>query len=286
MVCDIKLVKNGRNTAGNQRWKCPACGASSVRKRADRSSPNFARLTLAGLDGLKVRGADHWCRLFFTREGQDVLALPTSTTEIGWYLQYLATPKTRRPWVRAYTLRDARPEAGEVDIDFVIHGEKNGTIGPAARFALDARPGDRVGFLDRGVGFTPDHPHDWTLLIGEETALPAIAGICRSLPDTARGLAIIEIATADDRQEFSAPRGMEIIWLPRDESSHADGRPGELALHELVIATLPNGAVHAHAIGEAALATGARRHLVQERGVPKRHVDFVGYWRQGRAATS
>lgn len=44
--------------------------------------------------------------------------------------------------------------------------------------------------------------------------------------------------------------------------------------------------MHAHAIGESALATGARRHLIQERGVPKRHVDFVGYWRQGRAATS
>lgn len=37
VVCDIKLVKNGRNRAGNQRWKCPSCGASSVRKRVDRS---------------------------------------------------------------------------------------------------------------------------------------------------------------------------------------------------------------------------------------------------------
>lgn len=37
VVCDTKLVKNGRNTAGNQRWKCPSCGASSVRKRPDRT---------------------------------------------------------------------------------------------------------------------------------------------------------------------------------------------------------------------------------------------------------
>ncbi|HWV26017.1 MAG TPA: siderophore-interacting protein [Aeromicrobium sp.] len=95
-----------------------------------RISPNFVRLTLGGLDGLEARGADHWCRLFFTRQGQDVLTLPTSTSEVGWYLQYLATPKTRRPWVRAYTLRDARPDVGEVDIDFVIHGDENGSIGP------------------------------------------------------------------------------------------------------------------------------------------------------------
>lgn len=262
--------------------------------RTERLSPNFVRVTLAGLDGLEVRGADHWCRLFFAREGQDTLALPSKTSELGWYLQYLATPKSRRPWVRAYTLRDARPEVGEVDIDFVIHEDENGNVGPAARFALDAQPGDRVGFLDQGVGFTPDHDHDWTLLIGDETALPAIAGICRSLPADARGLAIIEVPTAADRQEFAAPQGMEVTWMPRDESTEdsgdyspeGHGRPGELALRALTTATLPDGVVHDHAIGESALATGARRHLVQERGVPKRHVDFVGYWRQGRAATS
>jgi NADPH-dependent ferric siderophore reductase len=159
-------------------------------------------------------------------------------------------------------------------------------FGAAAQFALDARPGDRVGFLDQGLAFTPDHPHDWTLLIGDETALPAIAGICRSLPRSARGLAIIEIPTAGDRQELSAPPGMEISWIHRDESPEAPARPGELALRALTTANLPDGAVHAHAIGESALATGARRHLVQQREVPKRNIDFVGYWRHGRPATS
>ncbi|WP_040164937.1 siderophore-interacting protein [Microbacterium gorillae] len=254
--------------------------------RTERLSANFVRVTLGGLESLEVRGDDHWCRLFFTREGQDVLALPTHTTEIGWYLQYLATPKTRRPWVRAYTVRDARPEVGEVDIDFVIHADRDGNTGPAARFALEAQPGDRVGFLDQGAAYTPDHPHDWTLLVGDETALPAIAGICRSLPAQTRGVAIIEIPTAGDRQDFPAPSGMEITWVARDESADAAGRPGELALRALTAATLPDGDVHAHTIGESALATGARRHLVNDRGVPKRHADFSGYWRQGRAATS
>lgn len=253
--------------------------------RTSRLSPNFIRLTLAGLDGLEARGADHWCRLFFTRQGQDVLELPTNTTEIGWYLQYLATPKTRRPWVRAYTVRNARPDDGEVDIDFVIHHDERGATGPAAEFALNAQPGDCVGFLDQGIAFTPDHPHDWTLLIGDETALPAIAGICASLPPSARGIAMIEIPTSADRQEISAPPGVQLTWITRDESSQAYTKPGELALSALTAASLPEGAVHAHTIGESGLATGARRYLVQERGVPKRHVDFVGYWRHGRAAT-
>lgn len=251
-----------------------------------RVSPNFVRLTLAGLDGIEERGADHWCRLFFTRQGQDMLALPTRTSEIGWYLQYLATPKARRPWVRAYTVREARAHAGEVDIDFVIHGDPGGDAGPAVQFALNARPGDRVGFLDQGIAFTPDHPHDWTLLIGDETALPAIAGICRSLPEDTQGIALIEIPSADDRQEISVPAGMETIWISRDEATQSYAMPGELALRALKEAMLPEGQVHAHAIGESRLATGARRYLVQERGVPKRNVDFVGYWRHGRAATN
>lgn len=254
--------------------------------RSEPVSPNFVRLTLGGLEGLEARGTDHWCRLFFARQGQDVLQLPTRTTEIGWYLQYLATPKTRRPWVRAYTLRDVRPAVGEADIDFVIHGGQDGSIGPAAQFALDAQPGDRLGFLDQGTAFTPDHPHDWTLLVGDETALPAIAGICRSLPEAVRGRVIIEIPTANDRQDLCAPPGVEVDWIIRDESSQVDGRPGKLALQALASAELPDGVVHAHAVGESRLATGARRHLVQERGVPKRNVDFVGYWRHGRPATS
>ena len=249
-------------------------------------SPSFVRLTLGGLEDLVPRGHDHWCRLFFAREGQDALQLPTRTSEIGWYLQYLATPKVRRPWVRAYTVREARPDVGEVDIDFVIHEDDAGGLGPAAQFALAANPGDRVGFLDQGIAFTPDHPHDWTLLVGDETALPALAGITAGLPQTARGIAIIEVPTAGDRQEFQVPPAMDVRWIHRDEAAGGTDRPGQLALAALKETAPLDGAVHAHLIGESALATGARRHLVQEWGVPKSHVDFVGYWRHGRPATT
>src|SRR5699024_11360965 len=91
-------------------------------------------------------GFDQWCRLFFTRTGQEVLALPTRTSEFGWYLQYLATPKAQRPWVRAYTIREARPEVGEVDIDFVLHSHHD-QIGPAAKVDLAHQTGEEVGLL-------------------------------------------------------------------------------------------------------------------------------------------
>lgn len=129
------------------------------------------------------------------------------------------------PHLGARVVREVRPDVGEVDIDFVVHGDDNGgALGPAVQFALDAQPGDRVGFLDQGVGFIPDHPHDWTLLVGDETALPAIAGICRSLPASAQGVAIIEAPGTDDRQEISAPTEVEVVWISRDAASRRTTR--------------------------------------------------------------
>lgn len=101
-----------------------------------------------------------------------------------------------------------------------------------------------------------------------------------------QGIAIIEIPTAGDRQEFRVPPGMEARWITRDESHAGTDRPGQLALDALK-ATVPlDGVVHARLIGESGLATGARRHLVQDWDVPKRNFDFVGLWRHGRPATT
>ncbi|MGR0318693.1 SIP domain-containing protein [Agromyces sp. ZXT2-3] len=41
----------------------------------------------------------------------------------------------------------------------------------------------------------------------------------------------------------------------------------------------PEASVTAFAAGESKLATGARRRLVNEWGVPKADVTFCGYWR-------
>mgnify|MGYP001507664586 FL=1 len=155
----------------------------------ERVSPNVVRVTLGGdeLDLFTPLGFDQWFRLFLPREDQDALRLPTRASGL-WYVQYLATPKARRPWVRNYTVRAVRPGLRELDVDFVVHGD----AGPASSFALSAEPGDRVGLLDQGIGYHPRVPHDWTLLVADETGLPAVAGICESLPDDARGLAVVE----------------------------------------------------------------------------------------------
>ncbi|WP_454043455.1 siderophore-interacting protein [Cellulosimicrobium sp. Marseille-Q8652] len=249
-----------------------------------RVSPHVVRVTLGGegMDHFTAMGYDQWFRLFLTRPDQDALSLPTRSSGL-WYVQYLATPKARRPFVRSYTVRAVRPDLRELDVDFVVHGDE----GPASRFALTARPGERVGLLDQGIGYNPRVEHDWTLVVADETGLPAVAGICESLPDDARGLAVVELPDPADVQDFRVPAGVELRWIARSDHAAAEQVvPGRLALDAVLAADLPSAPVYAYAVGESSLVTGVRRHLVNDRGVPKTHVDFVGYWRHGQAASA
>ncbi|MEV6596213.1 siderophore-interacting protein [Actinoplanes sp. NPDC051346] len=246
--------------------------------RTERISPNIIRVTV-GAEGFTPQGYDQWFRLFLPKRGQDHLRLPTRTSNL-WYAQYLATPKAQRPWVRNYTVRATRPEANELDIDFVVHVEPDGTSGPAATFAQTAAPGAKVGLLDQGLSYNPRHPHDWTLLVTDETGMPAVAGICGSLPDDAKGVAIVEVPSEADQQKFRVPAGVDLRWVVRSPQERV---PGRAALAALKAATLPSTPVYGYLAGESSLATGARRHLVEDRQVPKQNLDFIGYWRHGHA---
>ncbi|RPF20554.1 siderophore-interacting protein [Myceligenerans xiligouense] len=259
-----------------------------------RVSPHMMRVTLGGegIGRLTLQGYDQWFRLFMPRPGQENLKLPT-TSSSWWYAQYLATPRSKRPYVRNYTVRAARGDLAEIDVDFVVHEDADGSSGPGAGFATGCRTGEQVGLLDQGVGYNPRHDHDWVLLVADESGLPAVAGICESLPAGMRGLAIVEVPTAADKQDFQAPPGIEVRWVVRDGSPRTtsdagtgpDGVPGAAALEAVRAADLPDGVGYAFAVGESALATGTRRHLVNDRGMPRTHVDFVGYWKHGRASS-
>lgn len=236
-------------------------------------SPNFRRVTVGGdgLAELENHGFDHWFRLFLPLEaGETSFALPQRMDMRG-YVNYLRMPKGSRPPMRNYTVRQFRPEALELDIDFVVHGDE----GLATRWARRTQAGDTVALLDQGKAYdvVPDATHH--VLVGDETGLPAVAGILRDLPREATGTAFIEIGHSDDRQETGAPEGFDVRWLVRD-----GGVPGRLALETVQAWNPPTTAVSAYLVGEQALATGARRYLVSQ-GVAKKSITFSGYWRIG-----
>jgi len=247
-------------------------------------SPNFVRVTIGGDDlrGFTPMGFDHWFRMFIPDREQTGFRLPTSAGNL-WYAQFKLIPKDVRPVLRNYTVREFRPAGGlfgdgpELDIDFASHGD----LGPASAWANSCAPGDPLGLLDEGLIYNPTPGERWHLLVGDESALPAIVGILGSVDPALRVRAYIEIPHADDEQDVAVGDNAELHWLVRDDPS---AKPGELALAAVKSADLPDGPSYTFVAGESDLATGVRRHLVNDRHVPKGDIAFTGYWRHGHAA--
>lgn len=252
---------------------------TTVRSRK-RISPSFARLTLGGgdLSALPRHGYDHWFRLFMPRAGHEGTDLPAAGPDPLWYSRYLATPDEERPRMRYVTVREHRlagPEGPEIDVDVVVHGEPGqADCGPLSTWAQTAEPGKRVGLIDQGPLFKPDLAANGVWLVGDETALPAFAGILASLPAATRGRVTVEVPDEGDVQELTKPAGIDVEWLPRRNVTEV---PGDLALAAVRMGS--NGArPYVYAAGESVMTASLGRLLLQGLAWPKELVHTVGYW--------
>lgn len=249
--------------------------------RSEQVSPSFRRVTVTGddLHELDPLGHDHWFRLFLRLPGQAELRMPTATSKL-WYAQWLAMPASARPHCSNYTVREHRPGDGrrpcELDIDVVVHRDATGELeGGVAVWACAARPGDELGLLDQGLLFAPPSDVTDVHLVADETGLPAVEGILRSLPRDATGSVVQEVPHADDVRVLDAPADVTVRWVVREP----EAVPGEGALAALRARTSVDPLSYAFVVGEQALAAGGRRHLVAL-GLPKDRITFSGYWRR------
>ncbi|MGW0859848.1 siderophore-interacting protein [Streptomyces sp. NPDC002690] len=250
--------------------------------RSERFSPSMQRVTITGanLGDFPWLGYDHWFRLFLRQPHQVEFVMPELAGAKRWWDPYYALPEDVRPHCANYTVADFRPEAAEMDIDFVVHsGPEGEPEGGAAIWACAARPGDPVALLDQGRIF--DHPDDATevLVVADESGLPSTAGILRSLPRDTVGRVIQEVPLAEDRRPLDAPPGVLVTWVVRDDTSAV---PGAAALEELRRHDIVDAAGYAFVVGESTLATEGRRHLVRA-GLPKDRITFSGFWKSERS---
>ncbi|MFJ4828954.1 siderophore-interacting protein [Streptomyces sp. NPDC088747] len=245
-------------------------------RRREFLTPGFASVTLGGpaVRDLVVAGNDQAVRLFFPREGQTALRMPTLSNE-AWIAQLMLLPKSVRPLVRNLTIRRARPADDEIDIEFAVHGDS-----PMSSWVRRAEPGAPAGIFDIGTMYRLPEYAEGQLLVGDETALPAILSILDGTPPSLTTEVYLEVAAAADIRSVEAPAGVRIHWFSRDDE---DLRPGTCALDAVRRAPLPSGRFYTWVAGESRLATTVRRHLVNDRGVPKQDISFVGYWRLGRS---
>ncbi|MFI0242289.1 siderophore-interacting protein [Streptomyces sp. NPDC016845] len=247
-----------------------------------RITPRMARVTFEAdhLDDSVGLTPDQQLKLCFPRPGQKTPVLPEQSDDAtGWYQAFLAIPEDERPWMRSFTLRRRVPGTNTVDVDFVLHGDS----GPAGAWADSARPGDRLGMVGPSalyagpVSLTDTIASaDWLLLAGDETALPAIGTLLERLPEGARAQVYIEVADRAEQQTFRTAGDVALHWLHRDGTQA--GR-SEALIDAVRGAEFPSGSPFAWLAGEAGTVRTLRRHLVNDRGLDKRAIDFSGYWR-------
>jgi len=176
--------------------------------------------------------------------------------------------------LRSYTSRRQDPAAGEVDVDFVLHGD-----GPAAAWAAAAVPGALLGVASA----TPlgDAPAGWLLTAGDETALPAISRVLAAAAPGTRGVALLEVAGPEEEQPLPAPAGVEVRWLYR-----GGALPGTSTVLTDAVAALPRPAgedLFAWVGAESATVRAIRADLRGRWGLRRSQHHAIGYWRRGRA---
>jgi NADPH-dependent ferric siderophore reductase len=242
---------------------------STTVQRTEQLSPTMVRIVVTGPELARFAAneySDAYVKLVFLRPGVDY---PRPLDLAAVREQFAASDW---PQQRTYTVRAWDPAALELTIDFVVHGDE-GLAGPWAR---SARPGDELLLQGPGGGYAPDPAADWHLLIGDESALPAIAASLERLPATAIGQVLIEVEHAEQEQKLAGPPGVAVRWV------HTEGGPlGSAVLAAVAALTFPDGVVQAFVHGEAGVVKDLRRLLKLERGLTQDQLSISGYWRQG-----
>lgn len=297
-----------------------------------RVSPSFVRVELGGAAlaefGTPGPVLDQRFKIIFPNAAG---ALPSfAGADESWWTSWIEIPEDERGSMRTYTVRDVvgEGEATRLVVDIVVHEahDDDPLDGAGNKWALQARVGQRLvvlaprrGHEFGGIEWSPGNASR-LLLVGDETAVPAIRGILRDLPADASGAAFLEVPVDGDvLDDVRGPAGVSITWLPRN------GGDRGVELHTAVLAHLtgsaptetvqvsddeidpdlwetpvysssgeevaeatdvptddvPFAGLYAWIAGESKVVTGLRRKLVNDLGLDRTQVAFMGYWREG-----
>lgn len=226
-------------------------------------APQMKRITLQSeeLRGFTSLGFDDHVKLFFpTPDGQLQLSLP-------------GTEGAPERIMRDFTPRRFNAETGELVIDFFIHED-----GPATTWAVSAVPGSVLGVGGpRGSSIISTEGIGLHLLIGDETALPAIARRLEELPATTSAMVVAEVEQGFELS-LSSRANLQVMWVPR-----SDAKPGtgESLIDALDALPIMKEGCFAWAATETQAVRAIRRYLIEKRGFDKRWVKAAGYWQRG-----
>jgi NADPH-dependent ferric siderophore reductase len=254
-------------------------------------TPHLTRVTFSGddLHDFVSASFDDHIKVFFPEPGADKPTLPEAGPDGPVF------PAGQRPTARDFTPRRFDREARELDIEFAMH-----EAGPAATWAAQAKVGQYLGIGGPRGSLVIPTAFDWHLLIGDDTALPAIARRLEELPAGARVAAVIEVAGPSAQIEFATQAELHLVWCHRDENGGESGESSESGKRGKAAEARQRGAALLQAVrdiylpeqgegyvwaaGEAATMRAVRQHLCAERGVDKSRIRAASYWKQGAQA--
>ncbi len=165
---------------------------------------------------------------------------------------------------RYYTVRSWSD--GELVLDVVVH-----EVGLVTEWAQQDVVGQSVTITEPKGSFAMPTGAAWLLLVGDLTAMPAMARIAESATVPTRIWA--EVADGPEALAGYLPESAEITWL-------TPPAPGESGLAAAVAAIdWPAGEGYFWMAGESAQMRAIRKHLMRERRLPSSAYDVMGYWR-------
>lgn len=237
--------------------------------RTEQLSAHLVRVVLTGdkLKGFPEGWESAHIKLIFKRPDQDTLTLP----ELGpkgpvW-------PEGQpRPDVRVFSVRSYDAATNELAIDFALHEQ-----GVASAFARNAKPGDIVG-VGGPAGYCPKLPEaDCYLFAGDLSAVSGMGGLLATLPDHAKGHAIVLAHSEADAFDMPHPPGIELQWL----YDHNDPANSSQLVDAVKALDLPHDGLQVWVAGENAMVVGIRDHLRQTRGLTPKEMYAVPFWKRG-----
>jgi NADPH-dependent ferric siderophore reductase len=245
-------------------------------------TPHLVRVHLGGpdFDGFiasaapeRLAATDKYVKLLFARPELGL----TPPYDLDALREVL--PREDLPQRRTYTVRSVDHDSRTIAIDFVVHGDE-GVAGPWARAA---RPGDVVALSGPGGAYSPAPGDVQHLLLGDDSAIPAIAAALEAMPDDAEGIAIVEVGGSADELSLTAPAGVDIRWLHRESDSGSVALAGEPLTEAVRALARPGGPLDVFAHGERSAMQAIRGILQDEWGLERRAMSLSAYWALGRA---
>ncbi|QWF16993.1 siderophore-interacting protein [Lysobacter capsici] len=242
--------------------------------RVESVTPYLRRIVLGGdalADFVSASFDDH-VKVLFPEPGQDRPNMPTIGPN-----GFVFADGTSRPAVRDFTPRRFDPQRRELELEFALHD-----AGPATAWARQAQVGHYLGIGGPRGSRVISAGFDWHVLIGDDTALPAIARRLQELPSTARAIVVVEVDDPSARIDFLATAALDAHWCYRNGSDPNGDPPLLRAVREL---QWPQGERvgegYVWAAGESSVIRAVRQHLLAERGVDKSRLHAAGYWKRG-----